>query len=88
MLRPCLCAALLTLPTTAFASGFRDDAQDRYEKQIILKAEFERATEVGGYSNPFTALLQLFAGESREEDIQPPIADITQVPESALPGAD
>ena len=88
MSRSILCAALIAFPLPVAADSDWEDGQDRYEQQIILNAEIERANAVGGYTNPFSALIQLFSGTGRDEDIQRPITDISQVPESALPGAD
>ena len=88
MLRYVLFTAMLLSPGYVLAEDDWEDGQDRYDQQIILNAEIERARAAGGYTDPFSALVALFAGEFRDEDFQQPITDISQVPESALPGAD
>lgn len=65
---PMLLVSTAVMPLSAQA-GF--DAQDRHEQQKILKAEFERSSRAGGYSDPITALRNLLSGETRSEDVQP-----------------
>lgn len=59
-------------PSHAFGFG---DALDRYEQRKILEAEFERSSKVGGYTDPITALINLFNGETEEKDVQRTIND-------------
>ena len=80
--------AFAALPLSVSAEDDWEDGQDRYEQQIILNAEIERAREAAGYSDPISALLRLFSGDGRQADLQVPITDISQVPKSALPGSD
>lgn len=67
MMMPLVLLATAVMPLSAQA-GF--DAQDRYEQQKILKAEFERSSRAGGFSDPITALRNLLSGETRSEDVQ------------------
>ncbi|MEM7212950.1 MAG: hypothetical protein AAF479_13840 [Pseudomonadota bacterium] len=69
---PALLVATVSVPLSAQA-GF--DEQDRYEQQKILKAEFERSSKAGGYSDPITALRNLLTGETRDRDVQPSITN-------------
>lgn len=68
--------ALLTL---MFASAvlFHGPAQsqvrdygERLERSAILRAEMKRARELGGYSDPISALCDLFSGNVKEKDFQ------------------
>ena len=64
--------AALTTPASAF---FKEDAEDRYEQEKIREAEFNRASRLGGYSDPISAFLDLISGDVKEKDLQQGIAD-------------
>ncbi|MEM9062919.1 MAG: hypothetical protein AAGD13_20845 [Pseudomonadota bacterium] len=65
-------AVASTAPAQAFGFG---DELDRYEQRKVLEAEFERSSQAGGYSDPITAIIELFAGDTKEKDVQTPITN-------------
>ena len=57
------------------------DYGERLEKWAIFRAEAKRARELGGYSDPITALCNLFSGNVTERDFQENIIDIEEARE-------
>lgn len=68
---------LTSLPAVA---QYRDYGE-RLEKWAIFRAEAKRARELGGYSDPITALCNLFSGNVTERDVQENIIDIQEARE-------
>lgn len=81
LLLPAIAGAVLaTSVTSASAFGKRPDGQDRWEQQQILQEEYRRSREIGGSSDPITALVNLFSGTATERDIRPAVNHIQDVP--------
>ena len=69
-------AAVLMAGTLATdADAMRRDSNAAYEQRIKLKAEWQQAQRAGGYSNPFTALVNLLTGQDTGNAVQPVIND-------------
>lgn len=80
LLLPAIAGALLATATTSASAFGLGHAQDRWEKQQILKEEFRRSREVGGSTDPITALFNLFSGTATERDVRPGVNHIQDVP--------
>lgn len=57
------------------------DYGERLEKWAIFRAEAKRARDVGGYSDPITALCNLFSGNVTEKDFQENIISLEEARE-------
>lgn len=67
-----LAAVMAFSPLLAEAGPRRADNATQ-EQLLLLRAEFERAQQIGGYEDPITALINLFGGETTERTVQRPL---------------
>ena len=80
LILPLVAGALLATSVPSEA-GFRfGGSRDGWKQQQMLKEEFRRAREVGGYNDPITALMNLLNGTATERDIRPGVNHISDVP--------
>lgn len=70
-------AAVAAAATPAYSGAFRNN---HWEQQEKLKAEWAKASKVGGYNDPATAARNIAAGKATDKDVTPGINHITDVP--------
>ena len=63
----------------AGSKGFSSNNQ-HWKQQQILKEEWRRAREVGGYNDPATALNNVLNGRATEKDIRSGVTSIYDTP--------
>lgn len=75
-------AAALILSAGAAQAGSKgfSSGQQYWKQQQILKEEWRRAREVGGYNAPATALNNVLNGRATEKDIRPGVTSIYDTP--------
>lgn len=63
----------------AGSKGFSSN-QQYWKQQQILKEEWRRAREVGGYNDPVTAMSNIANGRATEKDIRSGVTSIYDTP--------
>ncbi|MEM7059531.1 MAG: hypothetical protein AAF557_18250 [Pseudomonadota bacterium] len=66
-----LVAVMALSPLLAQAGPRNSGDNAAQEQNLLLRAEWERAKQIGGYEDPITALVNLFNGTPTVRTIQP-----------------